>query len=255
LWVIVSSAKDSAEFFAVPPTIIPRSFDFPMLLRSWNTFGLARYYLNTVYVAVGSVAFSIIFNGFAGYVLAKLKPRGHTIIFALVMGTLLMPNAVSMVPTYKNIIHFPFSFLPFGVNLLDTFWPMWLMSGANAFLIIVFKGFFDGIATSFIEAARLDGCNDLQVFSKIVLPLSKPVMFTAIILQINWTWGDFFWPYMVLKDKAMYTVIVEVFQMQQALAVNRQIVLLTFALLPPIIFFVFFQKYIMQGFTMSGLKG
>jgi multiple sugar transport system permease protein len=251
LWVIISSTKESAEFFAVPPTIIPRSFDFSKLVDGWKTFNFGRFYMNTIYITLGSVAFSVICNGLAGYVISKLKPKGIGVVFAVILGTLMIPGSVSMVPTYKNIISLPI----LHFNLINTFFPMWMMAGANAFMIIVYKSFFDGISTSFIEAGRLDGCNDLDVFVRIVLPLSKPVIFTSVILTINGTWGDFFWPYMVLKDKALYTVIVEVFQVQSLLPINKLVVLLSFAIVPPIILFCFFQKYIMQGFTMSGIKG
>lgn len=251
LWVILSAAKDNAEFYSTPPTIIPHSFNWHKLVDKWKEYSFGRYYLNTVYVTVGSIISSVFFNGFAGYVLSKLKPHGVGLLFGLVMATLMVPSSVSMVTTYKNIIDFPI----LHFNLLNTFWPMWMMAGANAFMIIVYKSFFDGIPTSFIEAANLDGCSDIDVFFRIVLPLSKPVIGTSIILTMNGTWGDFFWPYMVLKDKNLYTVIVQVYNLQGWLASNDVIVLLTFAVLPPIVIFCFFQKYIMQGFTMSGIKG
>lgn len=251
LWVIISSGKPSAEFYSVPPTIIPHSFDINKLLDIWNEYSFGRFYINTILVTAGCVAFSVVCNGFAGYVISKLKPKGIGLVFGVIMATLMIPGSVSMVPTYINIIHFPLG----NVNLINTFWPMWMMAGANAFMIIVYKSFFDGISTSFIEAAQLDGCNEFDVFWRIVLPLSKPVIFTSIILTINGAWGDFFWPYMVLKDKSLYTVIVEVFQLQSLLAEDKLIALLAFTIVPPIILFAFFQKYIMQGFTMSGIKG
>ena len=262
LWILVSSTKDAAEFYASPPTIIPRTFNGKVLKDIWMEYEFGKYYLNTVFVTVGSIISSVFFNGMAGYVLSKLKPHGVGLLFGLVMATLMVPSSVSMVTTYLNIIDFPLirlinliTWLNFDSSLLDTFWPMWMMAGANAFMIIVYKSFFDGIPTSFIEAANLDGCSDIQVFFRIVLPLSKPVIGTSVILTMNGTWGDFFWPYMVLKEKSLKTVIVMVYDLQGWLPSNKVIVLLTFAVLPPIIIFCFFQKYIMQGFTMSGIKG
>ena len=259
LWVMVSSTKDTAEFYAVPPTVIPKSFNLAKLISIWNDISFGKYYMNTIYVTLGTIVASITFNGLAGYVLAKLKPRGSTVVFALLMATMMIPNNVSMVPVYKNIINFPllrpFASLGVDTSLINTFWPMWMMSASNIFLIIVFKGFFDGIPTSYIEAAHLDGCNAVSVFTRVVLPLSKPVIATASILTVTSAWSDFFWPYMVLKTRDLSTVIVIVYKLRDSMSVDRFIPVLTFAMLPPMILFMFFQKNIMQGFSMSGLKG
>ena len=142
-----------------------------------------------------------------------------------------------------------------NLHMLNTYWPMILMAGYNAFLTIVFKSFFDGIPSALIESAQIDGCTRLGVFFRIVLPLSKAVMFTAAILSFNAAWGDFFWPLLVLKDRSVYTIMVEVYTVQQNIAQDQALIILTFAIIPPAIMFVFFQKYIMQGMTMSGIKG
>ena len=158
-----------------------------------------------------------------------------------------------MVPIYKNIVEFPL----LNINLINTYWPMWLMAGANAFYVIIYKSFFDGIPTELLEAGKLDGCNDFTSFTKIILPLSKPIISTMIILSFNGAWGDFFWPYMVLKDSNMQTIMVDVYKMQQSTTVqiNTLLLAIAFAIIPPIIVFIFFQKKIMNGFTMSGIKG
>jgi multiple sugar transport system permease protein len=252
IWVLLSSMKDIKEFFMVPPTIIPKTFHPEKLIETWNKMNFFRYYINTFEVAAGTITVSIICNGLAGYVLSRLKPRGSSVIFMLMLWSMMLPNSVSMVPLFKNIVSFPI----IGVNLTNTFIPMWLMAGANAFYVIVFKSFFDGIPKSLIEAARLDGCSDLGIFSRIVLPLSKPVMMVIVIFSLNATWGDFFWPYLVLKDTKMYTVMVKIFTMKGngGYSMDLQMVALTFAIIPPAILFIFFQKYIMQGFTLSGIK-
>ena len=124
-------------------------------------------------------------------------------------------------------------------------------------MVIVYKGFFDDIPDSLLEAGRLDGCTDSSLFTKIVLPLSKPVMFTSVILTFNSAWGDFFWPYMVLRKKETYTIMVDIFVMQQepTITIDTILIAIAVAIIPPAILFMFFQKNIMQGFTMSGIKG
>ena len=251
LWVIISSLKDTKEFYAIPPTIIPRSFHPEKIVEAWNTFDFGRYYLNTIIVTAGAIIMSVVCNGLAGFVLSKLKPKGSGIVFALILGSMMVPNTVSMVPVYQNIVSFPI----FGFNMINTFWPMVLMAGCNAFQTIVYKSFFDGIPSALIEAGKIDGCSEIKSFIKIVIPLSKAVVFTSMILTFNSEWGSFFWPFLVLRDKSVYTVIVEVFKIRNNIAQDQVLMILSFAIIPPAIMFMIFQKNIMQGLTMSGIKG
>ena len=251
LWVILSSVKSTEEFYAVPPTIIPRTFEWRKLLEAWNQLSFAKYYMNTFTVIAGTIAASVIVNGLAGYVLSKLKPLGSRIIFTLILCVYMLPASATMVPVYKNIINFPV----LNINLLNTYIPLWMIAGANAFMVMVYKSFFDGIPSSYIEAARLDGANDIQIFAKVMLPLSKPVIFTSMILTFNSSWGDFFWPFLILKDKEVQTVIVRIYALKNVIGMDLLITSLAICILPPIILFMFFQKYIMQGFSMGGIKG
>ena len=253
LWVIISAGKDVEEFYRVPPTLLPKSFNPGKIVSLFKTHSFLKYYVNTFSVCIGSVVFSVVINGLMGYSLSKMKVKGAKFIFGLILASYLLPNTVSMVPVYKAIIKFPI----LGTNLLNTNWPMWLMAGTNAFMVIVYKGFFDDIPDSLLEAGRLDGCTDSSLFTKIVLPLSKPVMFTSVILTFNAAWGDFFWPYMVLRKKETYTIMVDIFVMQQepTITIDTILIAIAVAIIPPAILFMFFQKNIMQGFTMSGIKG
>lgn len=253
LWIMISSMKDIKEYFQIPPTIIPRSFHPEKLAETWNMLSFGKYYLNSFALCAGAVVFTIIFNGSMGYVLSRLKPKGSSIIFMLILWTMMLPNSVSMVPLFKNFVDFPI----FHINLTNSFWPIWLMAGANAFFVMIFKSFFDGIPKSLIEAARLDGCNNLGIFYKVMLPLSKPVMIVATIFTVNNTWGEFLWTYLILKDSSKYSVMVKIFTMVGPSGMSQDIVMvaLIFALVPPVIMFIFFQKHIMQGFTLSGIKG
>ena len=254
LWVILSSMKDLKEFLQVPPTIIPKTFHPEKLAQVWKMLDFGKYYLNTLILAAGNVVFSITLNGLAGYVLSRLKPKGSTLVFTLMLWTLMLPNSVSMVPVFKNIVNVPL----LHINLTDSYIPMWLMAGASAFNVMVFKSFFDGIPKSLIEAARLDGCSDLGIFFRIVVPLSIPVLMTMLILTVDGTWKNFFWPYLILRNQDMYTVMVKIFTMGGSgsnYTIDLQMIALTFSIIPPVILFLFFQRYIMEGFTLSGIKG
>ncbi|MBN2984057.1 MULTISPECIES: carbohydrate ABC transporter permease [Cohnella] len=250
LWIFASSVKDIKEFFAIPPTLIPRTFQLDKLADTWRELNFARLYANTLLLTAGTVVFSVLFNGLLGYFLAVLKPAGSRFVFVLVLWTMLLPNTLGMVPIFKTIIDFPL----LG-NLTDSFLPLWMMAGANAFYAIIFKGFFEGIPQALIDAAKIDGCTRLAIFFRIVVPLSVPVMMAITIFTVNAAWADFFWPYMVLKDSGMWTVIVAIFNLKSAAPLDVQFIALTYAIIPPAILFLVFQKYIMQGFTFSGIRG
>lgn len=253
IWVLVSSLKDIEEYYRVPPTIIPRSINFGKLIDLWKSHNFTRYYLNTIYVCAGTILFTIVCNGFMGYCVSKMRVKGSKVVFALILATYLLPNTVSMVSVYMNIIDFPI----LHTNMLNTYWPLFFMAGANAFMVIVYKSFFDGIPDALLEAGGIDGCSDFGLFWRIVLPLSKPVIFTSVILTLNAAWGDFFWPYLILKDRSKFTIMVDIFIMNRTSEIQIDTILMSIAIsiLPPAVMFVFFQKYIMQGFTMSGIKG
>lgn len=250
LWVFLSSMKSIKEITRIPPSILPERFDFGKFVDVWKLLHFEVYYLNTLVLAAGSVLFAVVFNGITGYVLSCLKPRGTALILSLVMWTMLLPNTLSMVPLFKNMISLPI----LGINLTNTYWPMWLVAGANAFNILLFKNFFDGIPISLVEAARLDGCGRISIFSRIILPLSLPIIAVVAIFTVNGTWSDFLLPYLVLNKRSMYTVMIQIYNTSGTLALDQQLVSLVFAIIPPVVIFFIFQKYIMGGITVGGVK-
>lgn len=252
LWCMTSALKDSREFFSVPATIIPRSFHPEKLWETWEMLNFGQAYLNTIFVLCGSLIMSLVCNGMMGYVLSRLRPRGYKLVLSLVLWTLMLPQSVSQVPLFKNFLSLPI----LGINITESYLPMWLLAGANAFYVLIFKSFFDSIPQSLIEAARLDGCTNLGIFFRVMLPLSKPVLMVIAIFTINASWSDFFWPYLVLGSRSeLYTVMVKIFYMAGWYSEDIQVVALIFTIIPPTILFLFFQRYIMSGFTLSGIKG
>ncbi|MDR3121353.1 MAG: carbohydrate ABC transporter permease, partial [Clostridiales bacterium] len=177
VWVMTSSLKDAKEFFSVPATIIPKTWHPEKLLETWNTLNFGKYYLNTLFVVIGTIAVSVSFNGMLGYVLSRLKPVGSKLILALVLWTMMLPTSMSMVPLFKSFLSLPVV----GLNVTESYIPMWILAGANAFYVLVFKSNFDGVPISLIESARLDGCNNLTVFFRILLPISKAVIVVIVI--------------------------------------------------------------------------
>lgn len=246
VWVMLSSVKDIKEFYQIPPTLLPHSFDWSKISEAWQTLDFARYYMNTLIVTIGSIVVRIVFNGLAGYSMSKLKPKGWKIVFGLTLGSMMIPAQVSMIPVYLNVVK---------LNMINSFLPLILMVGFNAYSAIIFKSFFDGIPSSLMEAAQIDGCSVIGIFFRIIVPLSKPVIATIAIMAFTTAWGDFLMPLLILKDKSLHTIMLAVYTLQGSLPQDQIMVILTFAIIPPAIIFILFQRNIMQGMTMSGIKG
>ncbi len=246
-WVILAGFKDLKEFVS-SADILPRSFDPQPFLTTWNQLGIAKNYLNSLISVVGSVVCALIFNGLLGYGLGILKPRGHKTVRRLVMLSLLIPSTISIVPLFVNIT---------GIFKGPTFVPLWLSFGANAMYIILFTQFFESLPQSIIEASRIDGCNPLQTFFRIVLPLSKPICAVVGIFALNAAWSDFLLPYLLLRGSDLQTVMVRLFDFSTQQTVNDDDMLrsVVFAMIPPIILFFIFQKQLTENAVSVGVKG
>lgn len=246
VWVFLASFKDIKEFNR-NVTIFPSEFDISKLKATWNQFKFIGYYKNSLISVAGSVICAIIFNGLLAYALAILKPKGYKAVLGLVMWSLLIPSATNIVSLFRNINMI-------GMN--GTFLPLWLAFGANAFYIVLFKEFFEGIPGELLEAARLDGCGVLKVFTSILLPLSKPIIMVVAIFALTAAWSDFLLPYLVLNGSGYETVMVKLFAFKDtptdAVSVLRACL---FAIIPPTIIFAIFQRQITDSASAGAIKG
>ena len=246
LYVMLSSLKSVQEFYAVPPTIIPQTFEPVKVLEVWKQTNFGLGYINSLIMIAGCVGATLIFNGLAGYTLAILKPKGYKVAFGIILGSMMMPTLINIVPVMVNLTN---------LKLLNNFLPLWLSYGANAFQIMLFKSFFESLPVSLVEAARLDGCSSLGVFGRIILPMSKPIAMVVTILTVNNAWSDFLMPYLVLRDQKLMTVMVKIYDMNHAhFPKDQQMIALLFAIVPPAIIFLFFSKYFTEGVSIGAVK-
>ena len=142
-----------------------------------------------------------------------------------------------------------------GVSLLDTFWPMWLGAGADTFAVLLFKNAFDALSNSYVEAAKIDGCTDYGVFFRIMLPLATPVIIYESINVLSAAWSDFFTPLLVLDKNVVTPLAIYRLQSDTGVQMNTYFMALVFASIPPFIIFAFFQKRILGGINIGGVKG
>lgn len=259
IWTVLTSFKDTQEIYAAF-SFFPQDLSWNKIVtrisESWNILQLKEEFINTIVMSLGSLVVKIVVCGFGGYVLSKLKPRGTKLIFTLVVWTMMMPSQIRMVPNYISWLHFPFAGdNGMGVSLLDTYWPMWLGAGGDTFAVLLFKNAFDALSDSYVEAAKLDGCSNYGVFFKIMLPLAMPVIIYESIGVLSGAWSDFFTPLLVLDKNAVVPLKIYRLQGDASVQMNTYFMALVFASIPPFIIFVIFQKRILGGVNIGGVKG
>ncbi|MBC8059156.1 MAG: carbohydrate ABC transporter permease [Clostridiaceae bacterium] len=246
IWLFLQSFKDIKEF-TLAQSILPKTFDFSKFIDTWNELKFYKFYINSFYSVTGSIICAIVFNGLLAYSISIIKPKGSRIVYTLVISSLMIPAATSIVPLFVNITK---------IHLNGTFYPLWFAAGANAFFVVLFKEFFDTLPKSVIEAARIDGCNNLGIFFKIIMPLSKPITMVIAMYALNYAWSDFLLPNLLLANTGHETVMVRLFQFKDATGSQVDVLrAIVFAIIPPVILFTVFQKRIIQGSSFAGVKG
>lgn len=245
-WVLISGAKDLKELIN-STSILPTVWHLDGFKTTWDKLHFSLYYRNSFIVVVGAVLCSVFFNGLTAYGLVILKPRGSKIIDGLVMWSMLIPATTSVVALFVNINR---------IGLNGSFIPLMLCYGANAFYVILFKEFFAGIPKEILEAAELDGCRSFQMFLRMIMPLSKPIIMVIVIFTMTAAWSDFLLPYLILNGTGRETVMVKLY----AYSVSRTTAIdmvraIFFSLIPPTVLFALFQRKIMDGAAGGAIKG
>ena len=263
IWTILTSFKSTQEIYE-STSFFPKNLNwktaFYTIAENWKILDLGKSMVNTLVLSAGNVIMTVVICGFGGYVLSKIKPKGYKLVLTLILWTIMMPAQIRTVPVYMSYINFPFASSAsggMGISILDSYWPMWLGAASNAFNVMLFKSAFDGVSTSLVEAARLDGCGNFRVFFNIMFPLSMPIIVYVSVGAINGSWADFFTPYLVLQDNKLFTTPLRLYLMKNdpEIKMNTYLMGLIFASIPPYILFAIFQKKIMGGINVGGVKG
>jgi multiple sugar transport system permease protein len=246
--------KSSVEIFQSPPTFWPLHPQWLNYVNAWNILNFPLYFKNTLVLAAGAVVLQIVVSATAAYSLSKLRPAGKNIIQFGFFCTLMVPPVVYLIPQFVNISDLPF----LHVSLFNSWAGVWLPEAASAFNILVLKSFFDSIPSELTDAARLDGANAWQLFTRIILPLSRPALAVITIFTIIASWKDFLWPLLVLANDDVQPLIVSLYHQSAEhsnLPFTYLVAGLMLASIPPILLFLLFQRQIMRGINLTGLKG
>ncbi|HVU69924.1 MAG TPA: carbohydrate ABC transporter permease [Ktedonobacteraceae bacterium] len=255
-WLFTSALKSSLEIFQTPPTFWPLHPEWGNYVNAWNVMDFPLYFGNTLVLAAGAVILQVAISATAAYALSKLRPTGNGFFQFCFFSTLMVPPVAYLIPQFVNISDLPL----LHVSLINSWGGVWLPEAANAFNILVLKSFFDTIPGELTDAARLDGANAWQLFTRVILPLSRPVMAVITIFTVVASWKDFLWPLLVLGNSPLQPLSVAIYQ-QSGINSNYPLPFiylmagLALACIPPIVLFLLFQRQIMRGITLTGLKG
>lgn len=268
VWLFFTSFKEANELLQLPSQyhFFPRNYDFSKYLNVIEKTQIMKNVYNSLFISLGSAFFAVVFNGLLAYVISVLKPKGYKIIFYLILGSMLIPPAVALVPLYTNIqtIYRWISNLT-GMSLRQvqstfiTLIPFWLIAGASPFNVLLFKSHFDRLPKDLLEVAELEGATKLQTFFKIIMPLSIPVMMVVAIFSVTASWNDFLLPYIMINNQNYWTVMIKLFRVHVEMyayniTLDQFLSLLLFTMVPPVIIFFIFQKRMTENALNTGIR-
>jgi multiple sugar transport system permease protein len=252
LWLAKSAITPTNDTITHPIALFPHGFAWGNLHEAWSNVRVGRYFWNTVVLAFGSWLVQIVVATTGGYVLSVLRPKYAPLLKGLLLATLFVPAVVLLVPLYVEIVHPPIVHHSF----IDSYWAVWLPAGASAFNVILVTRFFDNLPREIFEAARVDGAGPFVLFTKIVLPMSKPILGVVSVFAVLASWKDFLWPLLVLTNPDIQPLSVRLPSIQSQTELGVFLAAMFIACLVPIVGFVIFQRSFLRGAGLGGaLKG
>jgi multiple sugar transport system permease protein len=255
VWVVVTSFKVTADIVKLPPEWVPwpATLDHyhEVLVGSSRTARIGRAFVNSIVVALGTVVVVVATSAMAAYPLARMHFPGRTLVFTLVVGSLMIPNAVVLVPQYVLVQR---------LGWLSTYQGLIVPEAAMTFAFGVFllRQFFLAMPGELEDAARIDGANAWQVFTRVVLPLSQPVLAALAIFAFRSAWNDFLWPLIAVNKPEMFPLPVALALLRSAYSAESYGPIMAGAALsavPLLVVFVVANRRIVEGVRLSGLKG
>ncbi len=247
-WLLSTALKsETADLFAYPPQWIPDPVVWSNFAKSWDLLPFGLYIFNTFYIAIATVVLNLFFCSLVAYALARLRFAGRQFIFYAVLATTMVPFQVLLIPLF---------IVTLKLGLVDSYSGVILPVAVNAFGIFLLRQAFSTIPLDLEHAARIDGCNEFTIYSRVMLPLIKPALATQAAFTFVAQWNDFLWPLVVLKNRDLYTLQLALASLQGVFGVNWRYISAAaiIALVPTMIFFFITQRFFTQGLTSGALK-
>jgi multiple sugar transport system permease protein len=248
LWMLSVSFMAPGEASSLPPPLLPAHPAMDNYRELFVHAGMGRYLLNSVAVSGAITALSLAFNLMAGYAFAKLRFAGRERLFQALIGALVIPAQVAMLPLFLLLKY---------IGLVNSYAGVIVPGMATVFGIFLVRQYARGIPDELLEAARIDGAGEWRVFGQIVLPLLKPIMVTLAIFTFLAAWNDFMWPLIVLTGQEHYTLSIGLASLAREHAQDSELMMAgsVVTVLPVLLLFLAMQRYYLEGLLLGSVKG
>ncbi|WP_029421130.1 carbohydrate ABC transporter permease [Alicyclobacillus macrosporangiidus] len=248
VWMILSSFKSVPEFYQFH--FWPKQWDLSAYRQVFTETQYGRWYLNSIVVAVVVTVSELFFASLVGYTLAKFRFRGNQLIFLLILSTMMVPTELLVIPWYVMSAQF---------GWVDTYWGIMFPGLMEAFGVFLMRQFMLGVPDDLLDAARIDGMSEFRIFLQVALPQVKPALSALGILSFLGNWNAYLWPVIVVSTESMRTLPIGIGMFSTAdnggLQWNVIMAMSTLAVIPIVILYFIFQKRIVEGIALTGVKG
>jgi multiple sugar transport system permease protein len=246
MWMVTTSLKPANAVYQ-PPYLIPDTFRWSNYEQAWSAAPFAQYYLNTIIMTAGIVAGHVIFDAMAAYAFARLRFPFRNTLFLILLATMLVPQFVTIIPAFALVT---------ALGWLDTYAALIVPRLVDVFGIVLLRQYFATIPVQIEEAARLDGASRMRIFWQLMLPLSRPALATLAMFSFLFAWNDFLWPLLVTNSDELRTIQIglSAFQGRYGTRWNYLMAGTVTATIPCLVMFVIFQRSLIRGIALTGLK-
>ncbi len=249
MWMIISSFKPNLDIISVDFRLFSPNWTLDNYKKVISEMPLGRSYFNSLVIATTVTVSTVFSSSAAGFLFSKLKFWGRDALFFLVLGSVMIPPQIVLIPLYLMVSR---------LHLVNSYPGLIIPFLINAFGVFLMRQFIYGIPTELIEAARVDGASDWKIYFRVILPLVKPAIAVVGILTFLWTYDEFLWPLVVVNKTEMMTlplVLGRYAMAEGGVVAGASMATTTLVLIPILIVYAFFQRYFVKGISMTGMKG
>ncbi|MDN5372139.1 MAG: multiple sugar transport system permease protein [Carnobacterium sp.] len=247
IWMLVSSFAPNSEIVKIGGSFFPAMSTFQNYVNVQEKFNFMRMFANSLFISILTTVIIVYTSALLGFVFAKFKFRGRGLLFGIVLATMMLPWAVTIIPKYEMMVDF---------GWLNSYKALIIPSMVSGFGIFMFRQSISQISDEMLEAARIDGASDFFIFHKIILPMSRNTIASLAIFQFLWSWEDFLWPFLMINDesKQLISVGLRQFNGQYGTDYGGLFAATSITIIPVVIVYLFFQKQFIAGIASGSVK-